>query len=42
MEILYLPFGQLLDLIAIEQIKNEGAELETLLSDEDIIPIDLR
>lgn len=37
-ETLCIPFGELLDLIAIEQIKHEGATLRRALSDEDIIP----
>ncbi|MBE5054784.1 hypothetical protein INF37_02030 [Pseudoflavonifractor sp. DSM 107456] len=33
-----LPFGELLDLIAIEQIKHEGMVRRRVLSDEEIIP----
>lgn len=33
-----LPFGELLDLIAVQQIKREGAKLHNELSDDDIIP----
>lgn len=33
-----LPFGDLLDLIAIEQIKHEGMVRSRVLTDEDIIP----
>lgn len=33
-----LPFGELLDLIAIEQIKHEGMVRHRVLSDEEIIP----
>lgn len=33
-----LPYGELLDLIAVHQIKCEGARLKRALSDEDIIP----
>jgi hypothetical protein len=29
-----MPYGQLLDLIAIEQIKHEGAELKVSAEDE--------
>lgn len=31
-----------MDLIAIEQVKTEGADLVQFLDDEDIIPVDLR
>ena len=37
-EALDLPFGELLDLIAVQHIKNEGAKLRRVLTDEDIIP----
>lgn len=37
-ETLDLPFGELLDLIAVYQIKQEGARLKHVLTDEDIIP----
>lgn len=38
-ETLYLPFGELLDLIAIEQIKREGARPRRVCApDEEIIP----
>jgi len=37
-ETLDLPYGELLDLIAIHQIKCEGAKLRRVLADEDIIP----
>ncbi len=37
-ETLDLPYGELLDLIAVYQIKCEGARLKRALSDEDIIP----
>lgn len=37
-EALDLPFGELLDLIAIYQIKEEGAKPRRNLTDEDIIP----
>lgn len=37
-ETLDCPYGELLDLIAIQQIKYEGASLRRPLSDEDIIP----
>jgi len=37
-ETLDLPVGELNDLIAIEQVKCEGAELVQELDDEDIIP----
>lgn len=37
-ETLDLPYGELLDLIAIHQIKCEGARFKRALSDEDIIP----
>ena len=40
-EALDVPVGELLSLIAVEQIKNEGAKLKTDHYDEDIIP-DLR
>lgn len=33
-----LPFGELLDLTAIYQIKHEGAKPRHVLTDEDIIP----
>lgn len=33
-----LPHGELLDLIAIEQIKHEGMVRRKILTDEDIIP----
>lgn len=36
-----IPVGELKDLIAIEQIKHEGASLRESLDDEDILP-DLR
>lgn len=37
-EALDIPFGELLDYVAIEQIKREGARLRRSLTDEDIIP----
>lgn len=37
-ETLDLPYGELLDLIAVHQIKCEGARFKRALSDEDIIP----
>lgn len=37
-ETLDCPLGELLDLIAVHQIKKEGAKLRRVLSDEDIIP----
>lgn len=40
-EALDVPVGELLSLISVEQIKNEGAKLKTDHYDEDIIP-DLR
>ena len=33
-----IPFGELLDYIAIEQIKTEGFEQKWRLTDDDIIP----
>ena len=33
-----IPFGELRDLIAVEQIKHEGAELRKQFTDEEIIP----
>ena len=33
-----IPYGELMDLVAIHQIKFEGSELRRALSDEDIIP----
>lgn len=33
-----IPFGELLDYVAIEQIKTEGARRKKVLTDEDIIP----
>ena len=33
-----IPFGELLDYIAIEQVKVEGFNLKRRLTDEDIIP----
>ena len=33
-----LPFGELMDLISIEQIKHEGMVRRRVLTDEDIIP----
>lgn len=33
-----IPFGELLDLITIEQIKHEGLPQKEELDDEDIIP----
>lgn len=30
-----MPVGELLDLIAIEQIKNEGAKLKRILTEEE-------
>lgn len=32
------PFGEILDLMAIQQIKREGARERGSLTDEDIIP----
>lgn len=37
-ETLDSPYGELMDLIAIYQIKCEGARLRRVLNDEDIIP----
>lgn len=37
-ETLDLPYGELLDLIAVHQIKCEGARLRRAPSDEEIIP----
>lgn len=37
-ETLDLPLGELLTLIAIEQIKHEGCQRKRILTDEDIIP----
>ena len=37
-EALTIPFGELLDYIAIEQIKREGCKLRQVLTDEEIIP----
>lgn len=37
-ETLDIPYGELLDMIAIQQIKCEGAKLRRTMSDEDIIP----
>lgn len=37
-EALDLPFGELQDLIAVQQIKREGARPKHVLTDEDIIP----
>lgn len=37
-ETLDIPYGELLDMIAIHQIKCEGAKLRRTMSDEDIIP----
>ena len=33
-----IPFGELLDFVAIEQIKHEGFSVSRILTDEDIIP----
>lgn len=33
-----IPFGELLDFVAIEQIKVEGAHQKHILTDDDIIP----
>lgn len=33
-----LPFGELLDLVAVYQIKQEGMRPRHVLTDEDIIP----
>lgn len=33
-----IPFGELLDYVAIEQIKTEGPPRKHILTDEDIIP----
>lgn len=33
-----IPFGELLDFVAIEQIKVEGARQKHILTDDDIIP----
>ena len=33
-----IPFGELLDYVAIEQIKHEGFRIKRRLTDEDIIP----
>ena len=37
-EALDIPFGELLDYVAIEQIKLEGFRLRRPLTDEEIIP----
>lgn len=37
-ETLDIPYGELLDLIAVYQIKMEGAQLKRALTDSDIIP----
>ena len=37
-EALDIPYGELLDMIAIQQIKLEGAKLCRVMSDEDVIP----
>lgn len=37
-ETLDIPFGELLDLVSIEQIKTEGFKRRRVLTDEDIIP----
>ena len=37
-ETLDLPLGELRDLIAIEQVKHEGAKLKYTSADDDIIP----
>lgn len=37
-ETLDLPLGELRDLIAIEQVKHEGAKLKHVLTDDEIIP----
>lgn len=37
-EALDIPFGELLDYMAIEQVKAEGAKLRWAETDEDIIP----
>lgn len=37
-EALTIPFGELLDYIAIEQIKREGSKLRQVLTDDEIIP----
>lgn len=37
-EALDVPFGELLDLIAVEQVKREGFRLRGRLTDEDILP----
>ena len=36
--VLALPFGDILDLMAVHQIKTEGAQAKQQLTDEDIIP----
>ncbi len=33
-----IPFGELLDYVAIEQVKREGFRLRSALTDEEIIP----
>lgn len=33
-----IPFGELLDYVAIEQIKREGFRLHRALTDDEIIP----
>lgn len=33
-----IPMGELLDYIAIEQIKHEGCRLRRILTDDEIIP----
>lgn len=38
MEALDIPYGELLDLIAVYQIKQEGARLKRGMTDDEIIP----
>lgn len=33
-----IPFGELLDYVAIEQVKREGFRLKSRLTDDEIIP----
>lgn len=37
-EALDIPFGELLDYIAIEQVKREGLRLRQAMTDDEIIP----
>lgn len=38
LETMDLPYGELLDLVAVHQIKQEGARLKRATTDDDIIP----